>query len=293
MSAKKRGLGSGLDTLLGVTRQINEIQQADSGDGTPRDLMNLPVEQIQRGQYQPRRYFDEEALKELAESIAQQGLLQPIVVRELAPQKYEIVAGERRWRACQLAGLDRVPAIVKDLDDEATIAVALIENLQREDLNPMEEAYALARLKDEFELTHEQVAKAVGKSRPAVSNFLRLTTLAEPVRQMVESTDLDMGHARALLALDSKDQITAARLIVEKALSARQSEALVRNWNSGSKAKKAAAKVDADVQRLQQDLSEKLGADVSISQGARGKGKLIISFNSNDELEGILSHIKA
>lgn len=294
MSAKKRGLGSGLDTLLGVSREIEESQeQAAQSKAAGKELQTLPVDRIQRGQYQPRRYFDEEGLKDLAESIKQQGLLQPIVVRALSGEKYEIVAGERRWRASQLAGLDKVPVIVKELDDESTMAVALIENLQREDLNPMEEAYALARLKDEFGLTHDQVAKAVGKSRPAVSNFLRLTTLSEPVRQMVENTDLDMGHARALLALEGKDQLSAARLIIEKQMSARQAEALVRGWEvKKGKQKKPAAKADADVARLEQQLSEKLGADTQIQQGAAGKGKLVIKYNSLDELDGILKHIK-
>ena len=294
MSARKRGLGSGLDTLLGVSQEIEQSQEeAAENRAAGHQLETLPVEHITRGQYQPRRYFDEDGLKELAESIRQQGLLQPIVVRQLGKDKYEIVAGERRWRASQLAGLDRIPVIVKQLDDESTMAVALIENLQREDLNPMEEAYALSRLKEEFGLTHEQVAKAVGKSRPAVSNFLRLTSLSEPVRQMVENTDLDMGHARALLALEGKDQLSAARAIIEKQMSARQAEELVRGW--GKKAtgkKKQPAKADPDVQRLQQNLSEKLGAEVQIQAGATGRGKLVIKYNSNDELEGILKHIR-
>lgn len=294
MSARKRGLGSGLDTLLGVSQEIEQSQeQAAQSKAAGRELQSLPVDQITRGQYQPRRYFDEDGLKDLAQSIKQQGLLQPIVVRELSKDRYEIVAGERRWRACQLAGLDRIPVVIKQLDDESTMAVALIENLQREDLNPMEEAYALARLKEEFNLTHDQVAKAVGKSRPAVSNFLRLTSLSEPVRQMVENTDLDMGHARALLALEGKDQLSAAQVIIEKQMSARQAEELVRTWGQkGSSRKKAPAKIDPDVKRLQQELSEKLGAETQIQQGAAGRGKLVIKYNSNDELEGILKHIK-
>lgn len=315
MSAKKRGLGSGLDTLLGVSREIEEAQtQAaqsksaeksaaqDKNEVQKGNLLELPIDQIQRGQYQPRRYFDEDALNELAESIKEQGLLQPIVVRTIGPQgkdkgsKYEIIAGERRWRASQIAGLHNIPVLIKELDDKSTIAVALIENLQREDLNPMEEAYALNRLKDEFDLTHDQVAKAVGKSRSTVTNFLRLTALAEPVRKMVENTDLEMGHARALLSLDAKQQLEAAKQIVEKAMSVRQAEALVRKLgdNAFSKAgsKPAKAKPDADIQRLEQQLSEKIGAQASIQHQANGKGKLIISYNSSDELEGILSHFK-
>lgn len=306
MSAKKRGLGSGLDTLLGVSREIEEAQteaaeiSATQGktEAKKGNLLELPVDKIQRGQYQPRRYFDEDALNELAASIKEQGLLQPIVVRTLAGGKgkdanYEIIAGERRWRASQIAGLHEIPVLVKELDDEATIAVALIENLQREDLNPMEEAYALSRLKEEFDLTHDQVAKAVGKSRSTVTNFLRLTALAEPVRLMVENTDLEMGHARALLSLDEGQQVDAAKQIVEKAMSVRQAEALVRGFGkAGSKPTKAAAQPDADIQRLEQQLSEKIGAAANIQHKANGKGKLTISYNSSDELEGILSHFK-
>ncbi len=300
MSVKKRGLGSGLDTLLGVSREIEEAQtqaaekQATSGktDARQASLTELPVEQIQRGQYQPRRYFDEEALNELAESIKEQGLLQPIVVRTIGKNKYEIIAGERRWRASQIAGLHNIPVLIKELDDESTIAVALIENLQREDLNPMEEAYALSRLKEEFDLTHDQVAKAVGKSRSAVTNFLRLTSLAEPVRLMVENTDLEMGHARALLSLSADQQKKAADQIVEKAMSVRQAEALVRNFGKTTKAGKSAPQADADIQRLEQELSEKIGAAASIQHKSNGKGKLVINYNSSDELEGILSHFK-
>lgn len=301
MSPKKRGLGSGLDTLLGVTREIEEAQtsaaavKATAGKTAAQqsNLLELPVDQIERGQFQPRRYFDEEALNELAASIKEQGMLQPIVVRSQGKNKYEIIAGERRWRASQIAGLHNIPVLIKELDDQAAMAVALVENLQREDLNPMEEAYALSRLKEEFELTHDQVAKAVGKSRSTVTNFMRLTGLAEAVRKMVENTDLEMGHARALLSLDAAQQKEAAIQIVEKAMSVRQSEALVRNFGKRkSKAKSTAAKPDADIQRLEQQLSEKLGAAASIQHKASGKGKLVISYNSTDELEGILSHFK-
>ena len=301
MSAKKRGLGSGLDTLLGVTQEIEESQQevAQSSPDNNSALHELPVDQIQRGQYQPRKYFDEDALNDLAESIKEQGLLQPIVVRTLSSGKsggknasYEIIAGERRWRASQLAGLHSIPAIIKELDDQATMAVALIENLQREDLNPMEEAYALSRLKDEFTLTHDQIAKAVGKSRSAVTNFLRLTGLVESVQKMVENTDLEMGHARALLGLDTANQKAVATEVVEKTLSVRQTEALVRNFGKTSGRSTSTATGDVDIQRLEQKLSEKLGAASSIQHKSNGKGKLVINYNSADELEGILSHFK-
>ncbi len=301
MSAKKRGLGSGLDTLLGVSKEIEQSQvevAAGKTEAHQGNLLELPVDQIQRGQYQPRRYFDEDALNELADSIKEQGLLQPIVVRSLsAPKtkgiKYEIIAGERRWRASQIAGLHNIPVLIKELDDQATMAVALVENLQREDLNPMEEAYALSRLKDEFELTHDQVAKAVGKSRSTVTNLLRLNGLTEAVRKMVENTDLEMGHARALLSLEAAQQKEAALQIVEKAMSVRQAEALARNFNKGASQSKAEpAKPDADIQRLEQKLSEKIGARSTIQHKASGKGKLIINYNSTDELEGVLSHFK-
>lgn len=294
MSAKKRGLGSGLDALLGVTQEIQDSQQASAG-ANRRDLINLPIEQLQRGQYQPRRYFDEQALQELADSIKEQGLLQPIVVRSIGPDRYEIIAGERRWRACQLAGMDRIPSILKDIDDESAIAIALIENLQREDLNPMEEAQALSRLKNEFDLTHEQVAKAVGKSRPAVSNYLRLLSLSEPVQRMVENTDLEMGHARSLLGLEIGRQLEVAEEIVEKAMSVRQSEALVRRLQeaSGNGAKKLKRPSNGtDVVALERELSDKLGAPISIQQNAGGKGKLVIGYSSLDELEGILDHLR-
>jgi|TARA_B110000483_G_scaffold141911_1_gene169489 ParB family chromosome partitioning protein len=301
MSVKKRGLGSGLDTLLGVSREIEEAQKsatevkatAGKTEAKQSNLLELPIDQIERGQYQPRRYFDEDALSELADSIKEQGLLQPIVVRSLSKNKYEIIAGERRWRASQLAGLHSISVVIKELDDQAAMVVALIENLQREDLNPMEEAYALSRLKDEFELTHDQVAKAVGKSRTTVTNLLRLTSLTEAVRKMVENTDLEMGHARALISLEAAQQKEAAIQIVEKAMSVRQAEALVRNLGTGkSKEASIAAKPDADIQRLEQQLSEKLGAASSIQHKTNGKGKLVISYNSADELEGILSHFK-
>lgn len=285
--AKKRGLGRGLDSLLGVKEEIETSQQVEKvQDG----LLHLPVDQIQRGRYQPRRVFDKQALAELAESIKTQGLLQPIVVRSVASDKYEIIAGERRWRAAQLAGFAEIPAVIKEIPDETAIAVALIENIQREDLNPMEEAVALMRLQQEFNLTHDEVAKAVGKSRSTVTNFLRLNSLQEAVRQYLEARQIDMGHARALLALEGTSQVAAAKEIVSKQLSVRQAEALVRSMQK-PKSNKPETKQDADILALEQSLGDKLGASVRISHKSSGKGDLIVHYNSTDELQGILKHL--
>jgi ParB family chromosome partitioning protein len=235
-----------------------------------------------------------EALEELADSIRAQGVMQPIVVRLIGEDKYEIIAGERRWRATQLAGLDKIPAVVRDVPDEAAIAMALIENIQREDLNPIEEAMALKRLQDEFELTHQEVAQAVGKSRTTVTTLLRLIALDDDVKKLLEHGDLEMGHARAILSLEPEQQREVARQIVGKGLTVRQAEALVRkiqeqkNQDSGV----APVVVSADITRLQNQLSETLGAGVAIQHGAKGKGKLVISYNNLDELDGILAHIK-
>ena len=235
-----------------------------------------------------------EALEELAESIRTQGVMQPIVVRPLpGSNSYEIIAGERRWRAAQMAGLESIPAIVREIPDETAIAMALIENIQREDLNPMEEAAALARLKEEFELTHQQVANAVGKSRAMVSNLLRLMSLEPDTRTLLEHGDLEMGHARCLLGLEGAKQIEAARTVVAKGLSVRQAEELVRDFDKKKAAKKKAEPAeDPNVKQLVQDLSERIGAPVQVKQQSGGKGKLIISYNSLDELDGILGHIK-
>lgn len=285
--AKKRGLGRGLDSLLGVKEEIETSQQVEKvQDG----LLHLPVDQIQRGRYQPRRVFDKQALAELAESIKTQGLLQPIVVRSVASDKYEIIAGERRWRAAQLAGFAEIPAVIKEIPDETAIAVALIENIQREDLNPMEEAVALMRLQQEFNLTHDEVAKAVGKSRSTVTNFLRLNSLQEAVRQYLEARQIDMGHARALLALEGTSQVAAAKEIVSKQLSVRQAEALVRSMQK-PKSNKPETRQDADILALEQSLGDKLGASVRISHKSSGKGDLIVHYNSTDELQGILKHL--
>ena len=302
MAARKRGLGRGLDSLLAGNKAPSSDGQETQGDmeaasglkDAGEDLRAVPIDLIQRGQYQPRRFIDETSIEELAESIRQQGLMQPIVLRPLAgTDRYEIIAGERRWRASQKAGLTEIPAIIKQVPDEAAIAMSLIENIQRENLNPMEEALALDRLKEEFELTHEQVAAAVGKSRSAVSNLLRLCSLQEPVRLMVENGDLEMGHARALLSLEPSLQLRAARQTVDNELSVRQTESLVRSLQTGVKSKpnKAVAEKSADVKSLEQNLSERLGTSVSIEESKGGKGKLVINYGSADILEGILKHI--
>ncbi|MGB1848100.1 MAG: ParB/RepB/Spo0J family partition protein, partial [Pseudohongiellaceae bacterium] len=255
------------------------------------DLKNIPVDLIQRGKYQPRTDMHEEALEELSASIKNQGVMQPIVVRPISSDKYEIIAGERRWRATQMAGLDTIPAIVKPVGDEAAIAMALIENIQRENLNPIEEAMALKRLQDEFKLTQQEVADAVGKSRVTVTNLMRLIGLHIDVRRMLEHGDLEMGHARALLALPDEQQTSAARVVSGKGLSVRQTEALVRRLTSESGAVKSKQATDPDIQNLEDNLAEKLGAKVLIQHTAKGKGKVVVKYNSLDELDGILAHI--
>jgi ParB family chromosome partitioning protein len=287
MSTKRKGLGKGLDALLsaglGVTAPAPDMPITPSDSSEPKHdykdgkLAHLPVELIQRGKYQPRRDMHQEALEELAESIKVQGVMQPIVVRSIGEGRYEIIAGERRWRATQLAGLDKIPAVIREVPDEAAIAMALIENIQRENLNPIEEAVALKRLQDEFELTHAEVAQAVGKSRATVTNLLRLIALTDEVKTLLEHGDLEMGHARALLTLDPAVQREIARQVVAKGLSVRQTEALVRNYQES-----------AEKEKFKPD--ETKSAD--IQHGAKGKGKLVISYNSLDELDGILGHIK-
>ena len=302
----KKKLGKGLDALLssgssqtmanllgGRPRDTEPSQtQVDSstpdGDG---DLKNIPVDLIQRGKYQPRTDMHEEALEELSASIKNQGVMQPIVVRPISSDKYEIIAGERRWRATQMAGLDTIPAIVKPVGDEAAIAMALIENIQRENLNPIEEAMALKRLQDEFELTQQEVADAVGKSRVTVTNLIRLIGLHIDVRRMLEHGDLEMGHARALLALPDEQQTSAARVVSGKGLSVRQTEALVRRLTSNASAVKSKQASDPDIKNLEDNLAEKLGAKVMIQHTAKGKGKVVVKYNSLDELDGILAHI--
>lgn len=305
MSTKRKGLGKGLDALLSaglgvsappvsVNAEEGATPQTEQNSKQDGRLAHIPVEFCQRGKYQPRRDMHPEQLEELAESIKAQGVMQPIVVREIGPDRYEIIAGERRWRATQLAGLDKIPAVIRDVPDEAAIAMALIENIQREDLNPIEEAMALKRLQDEFELTHQEVAQAVGKSRTTVTNLLRLIALTDEVKTLLEHGDLEMGHARALLTLDENDQREIGRQIVAKNLSVRQTETLVRSFQENKHKDKI--KPDnapsADIRRLQEQLSDTLGAGVEIQHTAKGKGKLVINYNSLDELDGILAHIK-
>lgn len=289
MAAKKRGLGRGLDALLG---QSTTPQGQHDGE-QPQDhlLKDLPVDLIQRGKYQPRRDMDPQALEELAESIKAQGVMQPIVVRPIGGGRYEIIAGERRWRATQQAGLDSIPAVIREVADEAAIAMGLIENIQREDLNPIEEAMALHRLQQEFELTQQQVANAVGKSRVSITNLLRLMALPDEVKLLLERGDIEMGHARALLGLPLEEQTAAARQVVAKGLTVRQTEALVRQLLKPRQAQPN-QRPDPNIEHLQSDLSERLGAEVKIQHGARGKGKLVISYSSLDELDGVLAHIK-
>ena len=302
----KKKLGKGLDALLstGSSQTMASLLGGRSrGTGSPPtqvdsptpdrdgDLKNIPVDLIQRGKYQPRTDMHEEALEELTASIKNQGVMQPIVVRPISSEKYEIIAGERRWRATQMAGLDTIPAIVKPVGDEAAIAMALIENIQRENLNPIEEAMALKRLQDEFELTQQEVADAVGKSRVTVTNLMRLIGLHIDVRRMLEHGDLEMGHARALLALPDEQQTIAARLVSGKGLSVRQTEALVRRLTSGTGAVKSRQTSHPDIKNLEDNLAEKLGAKVMIQHTAKGRGKVVVKYNSLDELDGILAHI--
>ena len=284
---KKKRLGRGLGSLIGNIEDAGSGSQANSVDG----LAEIDIDRIQRGRYQPRQVFEPEALQELADSIRAQGVVQPIVVRPEG-NHFELVAGERRWRAAQLAGLQKIPAVVRELDARSTAAIALIENIQREDLNPLEEAQAFMRLIEEFDLTHQQVADSVGRSRAAVSNLLRLLDLAEPVKQQVNEGLLDMGHARALLALIRHDQIEVAKLVINRGLSVRETEMLVKKTlaaQNTDKTKSAAS--DPDVKRLETKISEKLGAGVKIKSGKKGSGQLIISFNSSAELDGILEHL--
>lgn len=297
---KRKGLGRGLDALLSANTK--SPTNADTNTATPADtaapenkdgvLAELPIEFLQRGKYQPRRDMQQEALQELADSIKAQGVMQPIVVRPIGDDRYEIIAGERRWRASQLAGLEKIPAVIRDVPDEAAIAMALIENIQREDLNPVEEAIALKRLQDEFELTHQEVANAVGKSRTAVSNTLRLLNLCTEVRTLLEHGDIEMGHARSLLTLNADDQRQLARIVVAKSLSVRQTEALVRKHQTEQEQpSKESAPVSTDIANLQESLAEKIGVPVQVQHSAKGSGKLILKYNNLDELDGILSHM--
>ena len=288
MAAQKRGLGRGLDALLGNLSEPT----SNAPDVSKEQLSRLPVDLIQRGKYQPRREIEPEALQELADSIKAQGVMQPIIVRPLNAGRYEIIAGERRWRASQLAGLDEIPAIIRDVSDETATAMALIENIQRENLNAMEEAVALQRLQDEFQLTQQQVAEAVGKSRATVANLIRLNGLNEDIKSMLTHRQLDMGHARALLALTGGVQSKAGQMVVNKQLSVRQTETLVKRLLTEQTVEKKILYIDPDIKQLEQRLSDQLGSRVAIQHGAKGKGKMVINYNSSEELEGILSHIK-
>jgi ParB family chromosome partitioning protein len=294
MAAKKRGLGRGLDELLGISTTEMSSTPTSGEPQTGGDLRALPVDVIQKGRYQPRHEIAQEALQELADSIRAQGVVQPVVVRPLPEDKtkYELIAGERRWRAAQLAGLHEIPAVVRNVPDQAAMAMGLIENIQREELNPMEEAAALQRLIEEFGLTHQQTAEAVGRSRAAVSNLLRLLTLEPKLKLMLEARQLEMGHARALLALLGSIQIQAAEQVVARGLSVRETERLVRRLQQPATPKKTSQEVDPDIRRFQDDLSEKLAAKVQIQHSPKGKGKMTIFYNSLDELDGILEHIK-
>lgn len=290
MAVKKRGLGRGLDALLSGSSAATLQEEAVQADS--RELQHLPLDLIQRGKYQPRRDMDPQALEELALSIKAQGVMQPIVVRPVDKGRYEIIAGERRWRATQQAGLDTIPALVREVPDEAAIAMALIENIQREDLNPLEEAVALQRLQQEFQLTQQQVADAVGKSRVSVANLLRLIALPEEIKTLLSHGDLEMGHARALLGLPEARQVEGARHVVARGLTVRQTEALVRHWLNAPSEPAKVVKSDPDISRLEQRLAERLGAPVQIRHGQKGKGQLVIRYNSLDELQGVLAHIR-
>lgn len=279
--AKPKGLGRGLDALM----------MGGSETGEKDTLQRLDVNLLQPGKYQPRTHMDEAALQELADSIKQQGLMQPVLVRPIPNLRYEIIAGERRWRAAKMAGLTEIECLVREVPDEAAIAMALIENIQREDLNPLEEARGIQRLVDEFSMTHEQAAQSVGRSRSAVSNLLRLNQLSPPVQELLMRSHLDMGHARALLTLDPVQQFTAAQDVVKRELSVRQTEDLVRKLSSEN-TQKPERKVDADVARLEQDLCDRLGTVVKITTGARGQGRITIHYESLDALDGLIGRLQ-
>ena len=305
--SKKRGLGRGLDALLGgsdavalaedpVTQSdINNSQTTPAPAAKPtQGLLKVPVEKISRGSYQPRRHFDETSLKELADSLSAQGMIQPVVLRPRG-DGYELIAGERRWRAAQLAGLVEIPAIVKEYKDTDAAAVSLIENIQREDLNPLEEAAALQRLQAEFGMSHQAVAEAVGRSRAAVSNLLRLLELHDDVKELVDAGQLDMGHARALLSAPYENQIILAKEVISKGLSVRATEALVKKSKEAPKETSKASNIankDPDIQALELQLGDTLGSKVQFKHKKNGSGKVEIAYSSLDQLEGILSHIK-
>lgn len=300
MAPKNKGLGRGLDALLATSKSLADKEAQDAKDENARadadnDLQKIPIEFLHPGKYQPRKDMADQALEELAASIKSQGIIQPIVVRQTGNDKYEIIAGERRWRAAQIAKLEVVPCLIKNVADDAAVAIALIENIQREDLNSMEEAQALERLMVEFNLTHQQVAEAVGKSRTTVTNLLRLNGLEVSVKTLLEHGDIDMGHARALLSLSGSEQQNLAMLVVEKGLTVRETERLVKKAQEeplSTPLVKHDVPVDPDVKRLANRLTESLGTSVVINHNKKGKGKMTISFEDLDQLEGILAHIK-
>jgi ParB family chromosome partitioning protein len=290
MIRKKGGLGRGLDALLGAGATARSETPPDPA--ASETLRQLSVDCIQRGRYQPRQDLREDTLRELADSIRAQGVVQPVVVRPLGEGRYELIAGERRWRAAQLAELREVPAVIREVSDQAAIAMALIENIQRENLNPLEEAAALRRLIAEFDLTHQQAAEAVGRSRAAVTNLLRLLELAEDVQQLVRDRKLDMGHARALLPLPPPLQREAARQVLLRGLSARETEQLARRFQQDAVAPPPSKPLDPNIRLLQDDLSERLGARVRLQHGTSGKGCVVIHYNNLDELDGIIARVK-
>lgn len=290
MVIKRRGLGRNLESLLSVN-PATMMEPSSATTEVGDRLHMLPITVLQRGKYQPRKDMNPAALDELANSIKAQGILQPIVVRAINKKQYEIIAGERRWRAAQIAGLTEIPALIKEVSDQVTMALALIENIQRENLNPLEEAVAMHRLIEECALTHNQVAETLGKSRTTVSNLLRLISLNSDVKQLLESGDIEFGHAKVLLALNGHKQSQAAKSVVDKELSVRETEVLVKKMQHAAPLKKA-KRADPDIRDLLQTLSEKLGAKVDIQQSVRGKGKLLIYYNNLDELDGILAHIE-
>ncbi len=289
MAVKKRGLGRGLDALLSGMSDNDSAVDSESAQTSPSgELMQMAVTRIQRGRYQPRRDLDPEALEELAASIRLQGVMQPIVIRPIGGERYEIIAGERRWRASQLAGLDTIPVVIRDVPDEAAIAMALIENIQRENLNPMEEAIALHRLQTEFELTQQQVADAVGKSRSTITNLLRLMNLSDEVKTLLERGDLEMGHARALLTLPPEQQIAGAEEVIAKGLSVRQTEALARKLLEGKPQPKPKPEPLPKFATLSSQLTQRFAVPVEVKGNSAGKGKISLSFNSEEELNAIL-----
>lgn len=289
MAPKKSPLGRNLSSMLSQSTLQHAVENNRTGPSGQDTLRELPLDLITPGPYQPRSVFDTERLEELAESIRHQGVIQPIVVRATGVDEYQLIAGERRWRAAQLAGIENIPAIIRDVPDEIAIAMALVENIQRENLNPIEEATALKRLVEEFQMTHQEAGDAVGRSRSAVSNLLRLLELSGEVRELVDARHLEMGHARALLSLESALQAKAAREVVARDLSVRETEDLVRRMKHPPQ--KHHDILDPDVRRLQDALAEKLCAKVKLTHNTRGKGKMVISYNSADELEGILEQM--